>query len=210
MNNQFKNDFNDFLLNHNYDINDSDIKNTLQSIINENTNDISTKESILCRILSINEYNKFVINDTLDGSITKSDDNVWHKFVPQGYTNNLFVNWGQRLDTATLTSYYENYSDNTTNITPRIYTYSIVIGACYAYPENNGSWTRANRTSPNNDNKNLSIISSNITVYRGDKGSFDNATDYWYTGVRVYYNEYKTFRPVFNYIDNKKSNDIFN
>lgn len=176
------------------------------------TNSKSLKNCIRIRILSLNEYDKYILNGTCDGSIIKGNDNVWNKLVPQSYTNNLFISWSRENKTVNHYTYFENYSDNITNITPRKYTYSINIGACYAYPENNGSWIRANRTSSNNDNKNLSIINSNITAYKGSSttSSFDNPDIYvYYVGIRVYYKEYKTFRPIFNIIDNNKSSGSY-
>lgn len=175
------------------------------------TNSKSLKNCVGIRILSLNEYDKYILNGTCDGSIIKGNDNVWNKLVPQSYTNNLFIDWGKQNKTVNWDTYFENYSDNISDIIPRKYAYSITLGACYAYPGNEGSWKRANRTSPNNDNKNLSIISSSITAYQGgNTTSFDNPDIYaFYVGIRVYYKEHKTFRPIFNIIDNNKSANLF-
>ena len=52
-----------------------------ESIINELTqnDNLNDENMLIVRIPSINEYNIFIINDTLDGSIINNDNNVWHK-----------------------------------------------------------------------------------------------------------------------------------
>jgi len=76
---EFKQKFIDFLSENNFNINE--IKNELLSLFNENIEDSPTRNLFSCRILSIDEYDKYILNSTLNGSINKYDSNVWNDFL---------------------------------------------------------------------------------------------------------------------------------
>lgn len=70
-------------------LNDSVIKNRIDNILNSKTistsidednniHFINNNKKIAIRLLSLNEYNKYIINGTCDGSITNDNVNVWH------------------------------------------------------------------------------------------------------------------------------------
>ena len=168
---------------------------------------------IIIRVLSMKEYERYILNDTLSGSIVEGDENAWHKLIPQDYTNNLYIYYGQELRSETLHMYFENYADNINDIVPRKYTYSIVLGATYATGRES-YWKRASMSSVNNDSKDFTTYSNFITAYNDNpfnpnNGTYDKPYGTYYVGIRVFYNEHKCFRPVFQFNDTNKSSGIF-
>lgn len=66
-----------------YDTNSPNTISLLSSIINSRiVNYIHNDKDTIIRILSFNEYKKYIINNSCDGSITKANENVWHQLIP--------------------------------------------------------------------------------------------------------------------------------
>ena len=172
-----------------------------------------TENNIGIRVLSMKEYEKYILNDTLSGSIVEGNEDTWHKLIPQSYTNNLYIYFGQELRRETLHMYFENYADNINNIVPRKYTYSIALGSTYMTGRES-YWKRTSMSSVNNDSKDFTTYSNSITAYNDNpfnpnEGTYDNPRSTYYVGIRVFYYEHKCFRPVFQFQDNKKSYNVF-
>lgn len=101
-----KNDLLNLIISNGYDTNDSNVKNALLSIINyNNATNIPNEKSILVRILSINEYKKYIENSSLDGAITVENENTWHLL---NY-NNRFTSNSSFASGYTVASYVTIY-----------------------------------------------------------------------------------------------------
>ena len=198
------------------------IKNSIISSNNENQGDISNKNSILVRTLSLNEYDKFIINNTCGGSITKNDIDVWHYIknpVGNSYAATCSSGSPQGLDVSYLThsvTYLGQIGAQTKN-----YNYTIIYEICSTNSSNQ-------HTAKNQQQCICDAIVGNHNgikyVYVQDRQTFQvnyqtnknieyqqlikNVT-YGSATIRFTFNVSMMFRPVFQYIDNKKSTNIY-
>lgn len=87
-----ENDLLDAISSKGYNIENENVRNALYKILSKKK-DNYTGDLISCRVLSPNEWNKYIIKDTLDGSITANNNSVWKKITPTN-TNNSFGGGG--------------------------------------------------------------------------------------------------------------------
>lgn len=231
-------------------LNDSVIKNRIDNILNSKTISTSIDEDnnihfinnvkdIGVRILSLNEYNKYIINGTCDGSITKNNKSTWNTTQYSGfgyymiyysYTPNLY----KGLSVLEVSSNTYKVLQNSNYIKDG-------RGANTFYGTQN---TNVNFELVQNNNFNKNYIKSSYThifealgfIYDGTRGVYQygrldlnectltkNATLYTSSvnGKGYYssgYGTYNTtinvtctcnFRPAFQIKDTNKSNNIF-
>lgn len=178
-------------------LNDSVIKNRIDNILNSKTISTSIDEDnnihfidnnkkIAIRLLSLNEYNKYIVNGTADGSITKNNINVWHYglFIVISYNNvEVYYHGTQNMFyecTNNNTSSQANifFNDRRSNLYLRIWDAGARSAQDIYY------------TTPSLINKNFSSALTYNQKYCG-------------------FIEYSSFRPAFMIKDNNKSNNIF-
>jgi len=174
------------LWNSNIDLNDKNILKEINQLtaILYNDSEISNKSLIRIRIFSKNEYNKYVNLGTLDGSIIANDINVWHYTAYQEYfvgTGNFYIS-------------YDMLSDNITNT-------AVFCGkgskfGTYAY-----------------DYRNWATMGTEYSISKTTNIYYDAARTS--TGWESQYGRYSrghiscSFRPVFQYKDTQKTENIF-
>lgn len=178
------------------------------------------------RILSKNEYNKYIINGTLDGSITAGHYDVWNDnevgesyegvyylypndgegnqswdYVKQWLANPNFVYIGHSNLNKTYNINYETLSDNTGETNQRIKKYQPRYDAITLWSGRyNGAVYNMNAS-----------FNKNETVNK----NFYYKTDYRVTAnvnpgkIEMNFNLNSCFRPVFTYKDNNKSTNIY-
>ena len=165
-------------------------------IINSNKEE-TLKEEISVRTLSLNEWNKYIINDTLNGSITAKNINTWH------YSNagNIYNNWVPNQNMGNHNMYYELSNNNTSNTSTCRYISSLNFYlraevASYQYKHSY-------------DTPATISIEKNKNIYSYYFGAYSGITSEtpWLGHYKVQY--IISFRPVFEYIDNRKSSDIY-
>ena len=209
-----------------FDVNDPDTKRQLNSILSQinvynylNHN----KNYIGIRTLSVNEYTKYIEQGTCDGSIIKDDINVWHytknpignsyaatfsNGSPEGfnisYLTHPVVYLGQMGSQTKNYNYIITYEICSTNSSNQHIVKNQQQCICDAIVGNYDStyrrynYVQDRQTLPVNYSINKSGIQQlikNIT--------YGNAT------VRFTFNISIMFRPVFFYIDNNKSKNIY-
>lgn len=172
-----------------------EIKNLFLSALQEENNEnASTNNVVLCRILSNNEYTKYIINSTLDGAIQKNNENVWH-IINSSYT------WTTDRAEGTFTNnkffildILQNNKNNKNNS-----TLGKEITISIRSTNSRGGW---------NDTKFFNIEKEKSTHSFLQQTAALNG----YNGRTIYLNTnmYCSFRPVFQYKDNNKSENIFN
>ena len=214
------------------------LKNLIKSSIVSNDNNENYSNSFVVCILSNDEYDKYIKNSTLNGSILKNNINTWHySSIPEiiGIKNGLSglneSNWDRvRYEN-------KNIDPDITIISPytdrnQIYTYSSI----------NGEYIQ------NNDLDNIFVkfphsfllkvqpvtyitggggflrygppVSRNISdTYLNKKNAYEknetisasqyNDYSYFTQYFTVNFNIKCHFRPVFKYVDNNKSNNVF-
>ena len=202
------------------------------------TNSKSLKNCIGIRILSLNEYNKYIENGTLDGSITKYDERVWHINIP----HNLYIIGLRPNDEYLITSSsygLQYYWDNKTNPPLGKNSYKIFY-KLWGWSGEESLRTIAmydyhiEYLMNNINNKNALIGANNRiriclgyttgvftfgTIYSIDNMN-KNSTVYLspqmqtsvYGSTKVYYRQISFptgFRPCFSIIDNNKSANLF-
>ena len=178
-------------------LNDSVIKNRIDNILNSkiistsidennNVHFINNNKKISIRLLSLDEYNKYIVNGTADGSVTKNDMNVWHYslFITMEYGEINVYRFGTQsmyfecTNNNTLSQANVFFNDRRSNLRTRIWDYGgrSAQDLCY--------------TTPSLTNKNFSS-----TLVYNEK----------YCG----FIEYSSFRPAFQIKDTDKSIDLF-
>ena len=207
---------------------------------NENES-VNSNISFEIRILSSNEYNKYIINGTCNGSIINCDENVWHSI---NYDRSLFVyynstDWtpykglevnllwyGDRTPYGTAILQCNNVTivkvgDSESYGTIFYYYYSIV-------QDNSGNLCSiSNKTvilECLGRNRNLTRSINDYNVYylgvfsevskSAVTYTLPNLTGHHYHGhglqnIWITPIIYNGFRPVFQYVDNRKSKNIF-
>ena len=206
-----------------------------KSLLSIDSNIELDKDDILIRTLSLNEYNKYVVNSTCDGSIVKYSNQVWQYktkvFTCFGtYTN--FSNPASFWDTSKVDGSYPRpgqdgfigqYSGN--NFTMNVPVYGIMLtnntagqATYYCYPQ---KYLLATVNRAYDYVWSSKYISPSVTTYSANKNytnnvsvgspSISNAMAGWGGGITVTVNlqAYSSFVPVFNYVDNNKSDNIY-
>jgi len=192
--------------------------------------DVSNENFVLIRILSKNEYDKYIKNGNLNGSVTENNMNTWNYSRYNGYLMLFGVYGGYNIDT------YDTFQSRDKNLKAPKNRVS-----CY----HKGAWHDAANwimqtyfifeiLSNNNENKNTGIFNNDVlleiyintseTIYKNYSvpknvtfnkseinhlDSFSASPVSYVTGT-IKLNCYSSFRPVFNYKDNNKNNYIFN
>ena len=221
------------------ELNTETAKNLFSSIFKEEADDtdLSSNGLVLCRVLSLNEYNKYIVNSTLDGAITANNSNVWRNFIQKyrgiragsgsfssgqsvwcrgtgSYVTLKFSNSNLYNADGSVSTYNESIcvcilSDNANSQNKFYSSYSGYIEGWgnYGHPSHIGEFR-------NYELKNVSaVINCNktnttftlATVYGQTSWTpWDGAATYTYNLIGNI-----SFRPVFQYVDNSKSDNIY-
>ena len=217
-----------------------DFLNLRNNILNENNDNISFDEGLICvRMLSSNEYDNYIMINDLNGAITSGNVNVWNHLtqgvsyygitsydgscpsytswrtdllknqnkipITQNYVEGWWSGYGgirTRDSFATAYCYSELVSNNTSNIIRykfRTLTFDCQGFNATSYYENYyGSVTITEKQFTK------SIASETYVIQTPPRRSGD---------VKVYVQvtiiNGVSFRPVFQYIDNKKSKNVY-
>ncbi len=215
------------IANDNFDANTPSFKIELENILSilPKATTSNNTNNLIVRILSTNEYKKYIKNDTLNGSITAYNINVWHS-LESSNKNYDCVHGHNSTEPVTFnyTYYTELIADNLANqYLNSIYNhnYSLYYYLSYSYSANYDVGGRYYRTVSTNQsnfpsgfiymNDVLNIPKSNAhplvktqTITR-KSGSIQDHT--YNATFNFYY--ISLFRPVFQYIDNQKSANIY-
>lgn len=158
----------------------------------ESNDNTSNSEIFYIRILSLNECNNFIRNSTLNGSITKNDKNVWN-FINEShsyYAPGVFgTNTNNRHFIANI------LQDNNNN--NAIVTFESELTIFAQTPGRYGGSVTDNFENEETEKSNTEYIHQ-TTIYGVE-----------YREAYLNTNVYVCFRPVIQYIDNKKSVNIF-
>lgn len=218
-----------------------EIKNKINKLLVDDNEDSLNSNFSFVRSLSLNEYDKYIFNNTFDGTITKNDDNVFHHFTNQSSYDTFF--------TYTDNVPFTPYAGKPITLFPstRIYLKNDGTKCRYAKIYNENSYTLFNNYTLTIDNtsSNISIIGSNNTPRTYEIFSSDdnqaavvyNYSSQYVEGFKLSLTKSNTksnitmtaiawnraavgtytltinqcgcFRPVIQYIDNHKANNIF-
>lgn len=230
-NEEIRSTLQDLISSPDFDINDPDTKKQLNNILNQ-INVYSylnhNKNYIGIRCLSKEEYDKYLINGTGDGSITSSNENVYHfinsinKFTQEasyasGYTvanyldNQYYSNspgaFIMRYSTSSII-FYTLIQDNTTNTSFNKSKENITFYWVAKYGDSYNTWWSNAITYNSNSISNIFSCNKNVTQNSVsiNLGKF-NACRSGVLYLTVIQNI--CFRPVFQYIDNNKSKNIY-
>ena len=154
----------------------------------KNNQDESSKESLILRTLSLNEYYKYIVNGTCNGSITANDKNTWHNFLTLNSTVSHSVGYGS-TQCGVYNNICEILADNINN------TYLRLLG---------NTWT-ITVTNPYAGMKRTATYNNTEYWTKSEYYRHQNIECFSYYTVITYV----CFRPVFSYTDNKKSNNMF-
>jgi len=208
-------------------------------IVNSQTSDeISLNyNSIFVRILSLSEYDKYIVNSTLNGSVTKKNINVWHyqglagglhyAYASQNHWNDCNASIASKLhypvssvlrDTTgngikmtipSTTIYSEILSNNTSNTGIAYFPIEQVTDFVFTYQGSYGYYDYSTYTFFHTFSK-LQNISKSIATFSNQYGPtnvYNNGHNQW--TITHTYNIHNSFRPAFLYVDNNKSTNIF-
>lgn len=176
---------------------------------------------VAIRILSVNEFNKYIVNGTCDGSVIANNTNTWH-FPTMSYKNFLYTGsrsggWintsrfpgGYTESTAvfmsndiTVTIYSERFSNNSTSNSK--YKFSVQVGVYNAYYYNPGAYVGAATVNYQDNDRSK----TETYIYSSAQASHKVYNDIYRSRVFYYYVMH-TFRPVFQIKDNDKSINLY-
>jgi len=171
---------------------------------NEDNNDDSDDSLAIIRILSNSEYDQYIINSTCDGSISLNNQNVWHHDEPRqdvsintGHSNYSLGEFGScvLLKELVQNNIKENaclYSQSKIKVDMFVTWYSEKYRTSHSIEKS----MYENKTTKN---KKYFVYPNGVINYNS-QGSAHG----WYA-----FNISFNYRPVFQYIDNNKSNNIF-
>jgi len=164
----------------------------LKNIIIQNQNNKHiNSDTILIRILSLAESSKYLENGDCNGSITKNSKNVWNDTVGNKnitvLRDSVFYHSSTTNDIIMLTQNNEKQ-----NFMPRCKSWFLD----WKYQANSASWRTEKHYIPNSLKAKTNINDS--VVWSSDVGQ-----------VTFTFNINIGFRPVFNYMDNNKSENIY-
>ena len=199
----------------------------LMIINSEKTETLNNK--ILIRILSLDEYNKYIINGTANGSINKASVSVWNMMTTKLYicANSFYKSGMSKYNPGQIAALYDKALEHYNAGNYIYFTFGGGWGFSHTY-------TFDSELICNNINENVLLNSihyrivvtsswgDNITQYNDIRDftqetapktaakhtlianvNFSNGSCF----NTIYFN--MNFRPVFQYMDNKKSIDIF-
>ena len=208
-------------------INSNEKKELFASIFKIKKEESTNNTTTFIRILSKNEYNKYIINGTLDGSITAGHYDVWNDnevgesyegvyylypddgegnqswdYVKQWLANPNFVYIGHNNLNKTYNINYETLSDNTGETNQRIKKYQPRYDAITLWSGRyNGAVYNMNISFNKNETMNKNL---------GYKTDYRVTADHVNPGkIEMNFNLNSCFRPVFQFLNNQKSNNIF-
>ena len=202
-----------------------------KSLLNINNNIELDKDDILIRSLSVNEYDKYIIKGTADGSISKYNVNTWH------YNTTNPICYYFILGSINAQSCYnsiksscnltKNYNEITVMGINQMPGYDSVFGRSYTLnsptsinteltQNNNSTFTETNKSNLielSVQCYNYSSTGKHLLVNKVDKNkptyTYSNFVNhYGEARLTVNYNFISCYRPVFNFIDNSKSTNI--
>ena len=206
--------------------NAEDIKSLISSYIQEENND-TDKDYLYVRILSANEYTKYLLNDTLDGSISKQGEDVWHLSLGnvgqsflieclgdrgQGYGDYLYhypnvirihrTTSSTRNTTNVNINYelVENNASNNCNMKSIKRVFDITIWWF-------GNWQSRGSTQSTTLGEVQSLSKNNISISKTLPAVTVSENGGWSETLNIIM--YSGFRPIFQYIDNKKSENFY-
>ena len=236
-NEEIRSTLQDLISSPDFNVNDPDTKRQLNNILNQinvynylNHN----KNYIAIRCLSKEEYDKYIINGTADGSISKCDQNTYHYITNEskavcfainlitppnadlqrvsGLSNVelMFYYYGREIyhqsRTSTVYGHFELISDNSKDKNSITNTVIPKFKAVYAY------YTNPDSSYPyywNGIVKDVNIDINSINKTDMSASKTDEAADGHNNRMILTVNYNLYFRPVFFYIDNNKSKNIY-
>ena len=169
------------------------------NILNSKETETSTNKASI-RILSLNEWNKYIVSSTLDGSITAKDTNAWHWHN----AGNIYHDGCPNQKMGIHAMYFELSGYNTSNVSRNRYMNSLSFYmktkvGIEPYAKSYNTPTTVDLA------KNSYIYSYYFGPSQGVTAISAGTPWLGYYEVRYI----MSFRPVFQYIDNKKSENIF-
>jgi len=231
MSNDLKNQLIDLLSSNDYDINFNTYETIKSLIINEeNQNNISNENLVFIRVLSKQEYNKYIKNGTCNGSITAENINVWHMQKDKDFSKSLFVHDGRVHEEYSFDRYFSLTQDNNLDEmnTSDLDAYNIYIESSWSRDNNwyknsdamkNGGyyWRENEYNFPVTIPKTTTIKNTRIetkAALRPYSWTYEQLiADGWvyrtYSLLRVDIQDIACYRPAFTYKDNNKSINIY-
>lgn len=195
----------------------------LNSSTNTELNHISS-DNISIRILSLEEYNKYIKNGTCDGAINTYDINVWHSMESLNKDYDYYLAHKGSAVTASFDYYTELINNTSTNQSKILYQHNNFIYYVLGTTEDNLYNYRPGRryyrsTYDNNSSHPKGFIYIN-GVLQISKNNYRTLTktqtiaktnDANSPAYNVIFNFYfnTLFRPVFQYKDNNKSKNLY-
>lgn len=166
----------------------------------ESNDNTSNSENFCVRILSNKEYDKIIQSETLDGSIIKNDINVWHYYnnLPSNISFGSATNSNALMTTGSIIR--ELMLDNVSNTGASKAKTSFYCNAYCSWMGSNYTWT-----SNIVDYYNKNFASGRVHVSANGGIRWDG----YHRLAYAYYDVSLAFRPVFQFIDNVKSKNIF-
>ena len=206
-----------------------------KSLLNIDSNIELDKDDVLVRTLSLNEYNKYIVNGTCDGSIVKYSSQVWQ------YKTKLLTCYGSWNSHSNPASFWDiNKVDGSyprpgqdgfieqhgsESFTMNAPVYGIMLtnntagqATYYCYPQ---KYLLVSTNYAYNYVWYSKYISPSVTTYSANKNytnnvsvgtpSINNAMPGWGGDITVTVNlqAYSSFVPVFNFVDNNKSDNVY-
>lgn len=211
----------------------------LYQLFNNQSTNIENDNNVLIRILSLKEYEKYIENGTLDGSITKYDEKAWHHMnIPHNLYIIGILPGSEYMITATQYGYPYYWDRTNPPLGKNSYT---IFYKVWAWNKEESLRTiniydyYIEYLSNNKNNNNILIGTNNrirICLGQFHDGAFTFGTIYSvdstnksstaylspqmqtpvYQSTKVYYRQISFptgFRPCFNIIDNNKSKNIY-
>ncbi len=192
-----------------------------KSSLEVNETHIDNSKHAIIRLLSSNEYDKYIVNGTCNGSITANNTNAWHfplmsyknffytgtkqgnwintSLFPGGYTSSTVTTMSQDV---TVAIYSERFADNFNSNSK--YKFSLQVGLYDAVYYNPGSYVGSAKVNYQNNDRSK----TETQIYSSAQASHNVQGVVHRTKIFYYYVKH-TFRPVFQYIDNDKTNNVF-
>ena len=221
MSNELKNQLIELISSNDYDIDLNKYEAIRNLITNKNNNDTFNINLINIRMLSISEYNKFIKNGTLDGSITQNDINVWHTLKYNEWYDYPSVNGG--FNTTQTKNYsqtfigelcHDNTSENIVRLDQNNYKcWMFAYQKDWANPYDSSLYHAASSTK---DAMECKIVNGNLNNLL-KKNQYTLSQSFSVSKYISYYNMIcnltityiNAFRPCFSYKDNNKSIDMY-
>ena len=224
-----KDNLSDLIAANGYDINNDEVRSALLSLAGSNIIKLPLdKKHIAIRTLSKDEFDKYIINGTCDGSITKCNTNVWNYFQNESkcacYTifgraarKDEMVEISKIENTEVVSEISGNTVYNRTRSSSALANYELIQNSsnnnCYIY--NTVMPIFRSMFAGNDGARWIAIISDiNINPEEIDKTVTNNelsatAKDSCNNKMILTVSYYINYRPIFNFVDNNKSKNIY-